>query len=279
MPIHVNCPICDQRLRVPNFAAGRITKCTACGNAVRVPSPEAMLEDDPCDAARKKTTKREAEPFSLSEVWHRSFERLSGWLDSLADRPARILVVALVFVVGYVGVATAKWALSKSVEPATSPIVEPVDPEPWEGVGMSDANENVRVTATGVTSEQIVVTPYDSKLARKTPKAYFKIGLKIENIGPSQLKYTGWETHQEHLEQAATLKDDTGATIPQALRDVRVAGQTGSAPIPPGTSIEEILIFELPPTYARYLKLALPAEACGGTGNLRIKIPRTRVVD
>ncbi|HET6323983.1 MAG TPA: hypothetical protein VFG04_04735, partial [Planctomycetaceae bacterium] len=176
-------------------------------------------------------------------------------------------------------VATAKWALSKSAEPPSSTIVEPVDPEPWEGVGISDANENVRVTATGVTSEQIVVTPYDSKLARKTPKAYFKIVLKIENVGSSNVKYAGWSARQDNLEQAAKLKDDTGATVEQALGDVRVVGQTGSASIRPGTSVEEILIFQPPPTYARYLKLALPAEASGGTGNLRIKIPRTRVVD
>jgi hypothetical protein len=278
MPIHVDCPVCGQRLRVPNFAAGRITKCSACGNAVRVRQPKELLEEDSGEAAAAKPSKRQAEPFSLSEVWPRSVERLSGWLDSLADRPARILVVALIFVAGYVGVATAKWALSKSIEAPTSSIVEPVDPEPWDGVGTSDANDSVRVTLVSANPEQVVIVPFDSKLARKTPKAYLRVVLKIENLGPSEIKYSGWPAGKDN-KQVATLRDDSGSAYDQAVWDARVVGQVGATSIRSGGSVEEVLVFGPPATYARYLKLALPAEACGGTGLLRIKIPHTRVVD
>ncbi len=116
MPIHVNCPICGQRLRVSNYAAGRITKCTACGNAVRVPKPKAMLkqgEDETQDAAKKSgPDETAAGRLTPSEVWYRSIERLSGSLDWMAERPIRILFAALIMVAAYVGVATAKWALA-----------------------------------------------------------------------------------------------------------------------------------------------------------------------
>lgn len=278
MPIHVDCPICGQRLRVPNFAAGRITKCTACGNAVRVPQPKAMLEENASENTTSKTKENHAQAFSPGEVWYRSIERLSGWLDWLADRPIRILVVVLILAACYVGVATAKWAVSKSTElPVAS--VEPVDLEPWEGVGTSDVNDRVRVTAESVTTEQIAVIAPNMSGARKTPKAYLRIALKIEDLGASPLKYTGWSASSGQDDHLARLKDDTGGAHNQVVWKARIVGQTGSALIQPSSSVVDVLVFEPPGTYAKYLKLALPAEACEGTGELRIKIPRTRFID
>jgi hypothetical protein len=279
MPIHINCPVCGQRLRVPNFAAGRITKCNACGNAVRVPQPKKLLDDDEeSDEAKKAAGEKPAEPFSLSETWHRSIERLSGSLDWLAERPIRILFVALVLVGCYVGVATAKWALSK---PPEGPIVsvEPPDLEPWEGVGMSDSNDRVRVTAEAVTTEQIYVLAPTRNAPQKTPNAYLKIALKIENRTPAELKFTGWASEGGADDHPAKLKDDTGGIHKLVNWKARIIGQLGSATIKPGGSVVEVLVFEVPGTYIKYLKLALPAEAVGGTGDLRLKLPRTRVLD
>ena len=115
MPIHIDCPVCGQRLRVPNFAAGRITKCTACGNAVRVPQPTAMLDEETKNASAT-AKESQTERLSPSEVWYRSIERLSGSLDWLAERPIRILVVAIILVAGYVGHRNRQVALSKPVD-------------------------------------------------------------------------------------------------------------------------------------------------------------------
>ena len=284
MPIHLDCPVCSQRLRVPNFAAGRITKCTSCGNAVRVPQPKAMLgkdEDQDEKAAEDATAtskSKEPQPFSLSELWYRSFERLSGSLDWLADRPIRIVFVALILVGCYVGVAAAKWALSK---PAALPLIpdEPDDPEPWEGVGLTAANDQVRVTAQSVTTEQINVIAPGSSATVKTPKAYLRIALKIENLGHSELKYLGWSTSAGNEGRPATLKDNIGVVDKQVVWKARIVGQTPTAVIPPSGSIVDLLVFEHPGTDATHLKLTLPSEACGGTGSLRIKIPRVRFRD
>ncbi len=74
MPIHFNCSVCDERLRVPNFAAGRITKCTSCGNALRVPQPSTLLQEEENEDAREKSHARTAQPeeFSVTDLWYRS---------------------------------------------------------------------------------------------------------------------------------------------------------------------------------------------------------------
>jgi len=282
MPIHVNCPVCGQRLRVSNYAAGRITKCNACGNAVRVPKPTAMLkegEDETEDAGKHSRPDEIAVgPLTPSEAWYRSIEKLSGSLDWMAERPIRILFVALLMVAAYVGVATAKWALSK---PQEGPIAtqEPVDLEPWDGVGTADGNERVRVTAQSVTTEPIEVIPVNMNGARKTPNAYLKIALKIENLGSADLKYTGWANDMDKNDHAARMRDDTGQSHKQVVWRSKIVGQTSSTTIKPAGSLVDILVFDPPGTYVKYLKLSLPAVACEGTGELRIKIPRTRVLD
>ena len=69
-----------------------------------------MLQDSEDQEATKTTVDKPAEAFSISEIGPRSLERLSGWLDWLAERPVRALGVAAVLVACYIGVASAKWA-------------------------------------------------------------------------------------------------------------------------------------------------------------------------
>jgi len=271
MPIHLDCPVCGQRLRVSNFAAGRVTKCTACGKGVRVPQPKEIL--DPTGSKVRPAR------FSFEDFFQRSIERAAQWRESLVDHPVRLLVLILLLVAGCLGVATTRWALSKPTDSRTMSSQAPVDPEPWEGVGMSDANDLVRVTAQSAATEQITVISPGATVPRKTPKAYLKVVLKIENLSSAELKYSGWSFREGNSDQAATLKDDSGTSHPQAVWEERNVGQTVAATIPPAGSIEDFLVFEHPGTYARYLKLTLPGAACGGTGELRIKIPQTPFVD
>jgi hypothetical protein len=276
MAIHVDCGVCNEGLRVPNFAAGRITKCPRCGNAVRVPQPTAMLKE--AEAKGSRTENLENGSLAPSELWRHPIEGLSTWLDWLADRPARILVLALVLVGLYVGVATARWAFSKPIDAPVASSVGPVDPEPWDEATTSDENDFVRVTATSAATQQISYVPRDYNTARKTTTAYFTVVLKIENIGNAPLRYTGW-SNQDKPERAAKLTDYTGSTLQQIDFDGRVVGQTFSATIPPSGSIEDLLIFPNSSRASPYLKLQLPAAACGGDGSLRIKLQQTPIID
>ncbi len=277
MAIYFDCGVCNQGLRVPNFAAGRITKCPGCGNAMRVPQPKAMLKEADADSPKRESLKDRSP--AASELWRHPIEGLSSWLDWLADRPARALILALILVGLYVGVATAKWAFRTAIDAPVASSAGPVDPDPWDDASTSDANDLVRVTATATATQQISYVPRDYTAARKTPAAYFTVVLKIDNIGDAPLHYTGWSVSQDKPEQAAKLIDYTGTTLQQVSWDGRVIGQTSSATIPPSGSIEDFLVFPNSRRVSPYLKLQLPAEACGGNGNLRIKLQQTPMID
>jgi hypothetical protein len=277
MAIYIDCGVCNQGLKVPNFAAGRITKCPGCGNAVRVPQPKAMLKEADAEGSPKDRLRNR--PLAPNELWRHPVAGLSTWLDWLADRPARILIVALILVGLYVGVATAKWAFSRPTDAPIAASAAPVDPDPWDDATTSDANDVVRVTATSTATQQVSYVPRDYNTARKTTTAFFTVVLKIENIGNSPLRYAGWSVSEDKPEQAARLTDYTGAALQQVDLDGRVIGKTSSATIPPAGSIEDVLIFPNSRRVSPYLKLQLPAAACGSNGNLRIKLQQTPMVD
>jgi hypothetical protein len=269
MPIHLDCPICDQRLKVSNKAAGRVVKCRACGNAVRVPEPKSMLA---AETASKQAFATEPENY-----W-------TLLQEFVAARPGAALVVVLILIVSAVGIKIAARAASNSNWRFASSTAArkdgPVDPEAWEGVVESDSSDRVRVTEKSATGVQISVVPAGSKFTRKTLKVFLKIVLKIENLSPSEtLGYTGWSAALGGKNQTATLKDDMGAEYPQLDLGERIAGQLGNTSIQPGGSVDDVLVFDNPKTYVKYLKLALPAQAVGGTGILRIKIPQTPSAD
>ncbi len=103
--------------------------------------------------------------------------------------------------------------------------LEAEDPEPWEGAGLIDANESVRVTAQSVTTERIDVVPPNRTTPIKTPAAYLRIALKIENLGPSELKYSGWSTSAGSEGHPASLKDDAGIAHKQVVWKARMSAR------------------------------------------------------
>jgi hypothetical protein len=272
MPIHLDCPICGQRLQVSNAARGRTLQCVACGNAVRVPEPKSMLE---------AKTAESTEALALGHKLTRAQGSLSAWLESLANRPILLLGVVVLFVVAALGIKTALWAAGKFAHRApTATIQEAVDPEPWDGAGTSDANDRVRVTLKSATVEPITVVEPESNRVHKTPKSHLKIVLEIQNLSPSEaVQYSRWSTHADTRAQSAKLSDDTGAVHQQVDWSERIVDQLNSMSIQPSGKVEELLVFPYPGKYSRYLKLALPAQAIGGTHDLRIKIPWTRSAD
>src|SRR5262249_35204442 len=75
---------------------------------------------------------------------------------------------------------------------------------------------------------------------------------------------------------AAILTDDAHNKYNRLKLDLgsEVAGQVqGEKSIYPGTSLEELLIFEPPVAGAQFLRLQLPGSAYGGTDSLRLQIP------
>jgi len=178
-----------------------------------------------------------------------------------------------------VGLKFAKAAISDFVSNArgeqTAQVTGPVDPEPWPGVGLADENGHVRVALKTATVEKVTVVRPSVGVKRKTDKPYFKVVLAIQNLSPTEkLHYSGWGVSLDNHDHIATMKDNAGVEYRQPeSRDV-IVGQFEKDSIEPNASLEEILVFHLPLSYAKYLKLSLPAQAVGGAGVLRIKIPQ-----
>jgi hypothetical protein len=263
MSIHLDCPICEQRLTVSNATAGRLIQCAACGSAVRVPDPKSFATKT-ATAGSTASDRR----LQLAQIGTRCSE-------FAAQRPLAALGILVAFVVALIGFKFAKAAISNSSGTLVVQSAGPVDPEPWEGVGLSDQNEHVRVTAKTVTVEQVTVVRPSVGVKRKTQKPYLKIVLEIQNMNAAEkIHYSGWGLIPDNHDHFATMKDNFGTEYKQPQWPDVIVGQFTKDSVEPNSSIEDILVFDLPASYANYLKLALPAKAVGGAGILRIKIPR-----
>jgi hypothetical protein len=270
MPIEVDCPTCGQRHNVPYTQAGKTQACAACGKPMRVPAPRAMVAS--------KTEHQRTELITPDDLFEWAYQRVTSRLKWLISRPLRLVVLMILLIAAYLGIAAAKWALRDVGKPAPTAAAQPVDPEPWEGVGMSDTNGRVRVSAEGTTFERVALH-VASGGTTKTIKGFLIITLKIENLSPNEeLRYSGWSARSAAIDQAATLKDDRDVVVKQFDEFVgteQIVGQIQSASIQPAGSTKEVLVFQRARPSTRYLKLSLPAKAYGGTGELRIKIPQT----
>jgi hypothetical protein len=79
------------------------------------------------------------------------------------------------------------------------------------------------------------------------------------------------------LEGRASLKDDTGNSYSRCYFGIsEVVGQVDDGEsIYPEKSLSDCLVFELPTDTCQALFLELPASAVGGSGALRMKLPRS----
>jgi hypothetical protein len=266
MSIHLDCPICEQRLTVSNATAGRLIQCAACGSAVRVPEPKSLMATKTAAAGPLDRLR-----LQLAQIGPRSSE-------FIAERPVAALGILFAFVLALIGLKFAKAAISDFVSNVrgeqTAQVSGPVDPEPWPGVGLGDENGHVRVALKTATVEQVTVIRPSVGVKRKTQKPYFKVVLEIQNLSPTEkLHYSGWGVRPDNHDCVATMKDNAGVPYKQPESPDVIVGQFVKDSIEPNASLEEILVFNLPLAYAQYLKLSLPAQAVGGSGVLRIKIP------
>jgi hypothetical protein len=91
--------------------------------------------------------------------------------------------------------------------------------------------------------------------------------------------YTSWNTDSSaHTGKLAILKDQIGNAYPQRTfpAGVEVLGQLKKASMPSGRRIEDVLVFEEPPTNIKYLDLELSGSAVG-TKAFRFRIPLSMI--
>jgi hypothetical protein len=102
------------------------------------------------------------------------------------------------------------------------------------------------------------------------------IHLRITNAGIARkLPYTGWGS-----EARPVLHDDRGKSygVKTFAAGWVVKGRAMSSSIPPGKSLNDVIVFEAPPATISYLRLELPASAVGAEGQLQMEIPKRAIV-
>jgi hypothetical protein len=272
MPIEVDCPHCGQRHDVPFTHAGHTQPCAACGQTMRVPTPRAMV--------RSKSDSERPQIITPDDLFEMAYDRAVRSLKWLVSRPLRLVLLSLAVIAGGLGIGAAKWALHTPEKSAPAPPPH-VDPEPWEGVGLSDTNGHVRVTAESIKIDRMMLRSRRSKAISKSPKAFLIVALKIENLSRDEpIQYSGWDASAVPADQVATLKDDQGGVLrPFDGGEEVMIDQATPGPIPASGSIKDIVAFEFPQGKSAYVRLALPGKSVGATGDLRIKIPRTQSDD
>jgi hypothetical protein len=95
--------------------------------------------------------------------------------------------------------------------------------------------------------------------------------------GAGQSKANVTDTVAASGRNAASLKDNFDNPYKRVSLDLgaQIPGQVHAATsIYPGESVEDLLVFEPPIDKIQFLRLELPAAAFGGTGNLRLQIPK-----
>jgi hypothetical protein len=135
----------------------------------------------------------------------------------------------------------------------------------------------VRVLAVAVRA-----VPFkDPARARAARDRQLLITLRVYNLGAERrIPYESWgEPAAGREADLPQLHDGTGKTYRLWSFDpgVEVVGRTPHARLSPGKYVDDLLVFEPPTVFPEYLRLELPASACGASGTFRLQLPREMV--
>jgi hypothetical protein len=131
-----------------------------------------------------------------------------------------------------------------------------------------------------VSSANVGTVPFDPVPGKQPPgDRCLVIGLRVTNAGVARkISFTGWGDAQ--AKDKPVLRDNKGKTYATKAFGPgwSVKGRVASASIPPGKTLDTVLVFEAPPAGIEYLRLELPASALGTDGWLRMEISKQMIV-
>jgi hypothetical protein len=245
MPISITCPHCEAKGSAPEKSRGHRCRCPKCGDKFTVPlKPIPVLEAQPAIPVLK-----------AQRVSHRK-KGFPFW------------ILALLIPVLCCGLPIGMFMVAK-----ISDKLAPVDEH--------NMGEEIRFGDLGVTVTQAQVSGYSSRTAagrlmNHTPE--FVIHTKFKNYNPKRVVKAGSQV------RSSTLVDDVGNSY-QGIRATNEIGLTNEieGQISPGMAIEvrsdepatDVLVFDRPVQGASFIFLTLDASKYGGSGKVRIKIPKS----
>jgi hypothetical protein len=149
------------------------------------------------------------------------------------------------------------------------------DPE-WVDAGKESVQQGdvrVRVVSAVVKTPELRQAPAGVARSR-----CLLIGIRVYNIGAERrIEYASWgEAPSDPATDQPELRDNAGRLYPLHSFGpaASIVGHVRRAGVKPASFINDVLAFEPVATDVEYLRLELPAAACGGTGKLRFQIPR-----
>jgi hypothetical protein len=102
---------------------------------------------------------------------------------------------------------------------------------------------------------------FEPNKGKKTPAVRgLTVGLWLTNAGlKREISYTGWSGDSPDAKPILRDDNDKSYALKTFPSDWIVKGRANDAAIPPGKSLDDVLVFE-PPATIRYLRLELPAS-------------------
>lgn len=154
----------------------------------------------------------------------------------------------------------------------------PATEEEWVDASKNSVQQgDFRVRVTKVTVAQVPLKQLGKE--GRSKDALLQIELQIENTSTTKIiHYRSWGAAE--FGGLPGLNDNfansyRGASFGISSRPVGQAAREES--VYPGKTVNDLLVFDPPLEKAEYLRLRLPAKNFGGTGELRLQIPKSMI--
>jgi hypothetical protein len=162
------------------------------------------------------------------------------------------------------------------------PPAPPAKSEPeWADASKGAVRQgDLQVKITQVTIGQVPLKTITGN--SKSKDNLLMVKLELLNMNPTKkVEYHSWSGKDISFDRDfATLKDNFGNSykrISFGPGSYPVGAVERSASIYPNKSVTDVLVFEVPLNTIEYLRLELPAKNFGGTGMLRLQIPKAMI--
>jgi hypothetical protein len=137
--------------------------------------------------------------------------------------------------------------------------------------------DGVRVRLVRASTQAVPIE--DRAGGRRWAERGLMLHVRVSNMASDRLvRFAGWGLSGTEAE-AITVVDDQGR--PCSARTFEpgwaVLGRAGPAVLAGGKWVDDVLVFAPPSPDVAFLRLTLPASAFGGTGSLRLEVPREMI--
>ncbi len=168
-------------------------------------------------------------------------------------------------------------------EPKTEPPKKELPPATTERVPVSRpaVAGTVRVSVKKVTIGKVPMKEADGS-TRYTDEPRLMVALRIENLNDRRgFEYASWVPDLEKAPSVGKLTDDAGAECKRVTLGFgnNVKDRSAYAAVPPGGTLNDVLVFEVPAAAAKHLDLDLPGANCKVRGSFRFRIEMADIAE